>query len=108
MDALRLRIFSPLPVYLDENAIEGSALAPRPRALDGMVVGLLPNWRPSAVHILEAIGALISERHNPRSVIMEQMLREVPIRTGRLLDSMRERLEDFARRVDVAIIATGD
>jgi hypothetical protein len=76
--------------------------------LEGKVVGLLPNWRPSAVHILEAIGALIKERYKPRAVIMEQMLREVPIRTGRLLDGMREQLEDFAKRVDVAIIATGD
>jgi hypothetical protein len=97
-----------LPEYLDERAVDASSLAPRPPALAGKVIGLLPNWRPSAVHILEAIEVLIKERCNPRAVLLEQMLREVPIRTGKLLDGMREQLDDFARRVDVAIIATGD
>jgi hypothetical protein len=107
MASVHLRVASPLPVYLDEIALD-STLAPRPSSLEGKTVGLLPNWRPSAVHILEAIGNLISERHKPQAVIMEQMLREVPIRTGRLIDGMREQLEVFAKRVDVAIIATGD
>jgi hypothetical protein len=60
------------------------------------------------MQILEAIGALIQEQYKPKAVLMEQMLREVPVRTGRILDGMREQLEDFAGRVDVAVIATGD
>lgn len=107
MASVHLRVASPLPVYLDEMPMD-STLATRPSSLEGKVVGLLPNWRPSAVHILEAIGKLIGEKCKPQSVIMEQMLREVPIRTGRLIDGMRDKLEDFAKRVDVAIIATGD
>jgi hypothetical protein len=35
-------------------------------------------------------------------------VRELPIRTGKLLDTMRETLDGFAARVDVAITATGD
>ena len=62
---LRLTMLSPLPVYLDETA-EGAALAPRPETLDGRVVGLLPNWRPSAVKLLTAVGQLLSERLKTR------------------------------------------
>lgn len=107
MGSMSLRIVSPLPVYLDEIAA-ASSLAPRPTSLEGKVVGLLPNWRPSALHVLDAIGTLVRERCAPRAVVMEQMLREVPIRTGKLLDGMRDQLNEFATRVDVAIIASGD
>ena len=58
MAALSLTMVSPLPVYLDESTV-GSKLAPRPATLDGQVVGLLPNWRPSAVEILKALGTLL-------------------------------------------------
>jgi hypothetical protein len=104
---LTLTMLSPLPVYLD-GADPGNALAPRPGTLDGKVLGLLPNWRPSAVHILKAVGALLEERYRLKAVVMEQPIQELPIRTGKLLDAMRERLDAFAGRVDVAITATGD
>lgn len=107
MASLRVRMFSPLPAYLDETA--GSALAPRPATLDGKVLGLLPNWRPSAAHLLKALGALLEEPYRLKATIMEQPLREnPPSEKGRLLDVMREHLDAFARRVDVAIVATGD
>jgi len=102
-----ITVLSPIPVYLDESA-EGRALAQRPPTLDGKVLGLLPNWRPSAVHILRAIGALLGERYRLKAVVLEQPVKELPIRTGKLLDTMREQLDGFAKRVDVAITATGD
>jgi len=104
---LSITMLSPIPVYLDESTV-GSALAPRPATLDGKVLGLLPNWRPSAVHILQAMGALLQERYHLKAVVLEQPVRELPIRTGKLLDTMHEKLHDFAKRVDVAITATGD
>lgn len=104
---LRLTLVSPQAVYLDEAA-GASGLAPRPATLDGAIVGLLPNWRPSAVHILREIGKLLEERYKLKAVVMEQPVRELPIRTGKLLDTMRDTLDGFARRVDVAITATGD
>jgi hypothetical protein len=107
MTTLKLTMLSPLPVYLDETTA-GSGLAPRPSSLDGKMVGLLPNWRPSAVHILKAVGTLLEERYRVKAVVMEQPVRELPIRTGTLLDTMREKLDDLARRVDVVITATGD
>ena len=107
MTTLDLTMLSPLPVYLDESTV-GSGLAPRPSTLEGKVVGLLPNWRPSAVHILNAMGKLLGERYRLKDVVVEQPVRELPIRTGKLLDTMREKLDDLARRVDVVITATGD
>ena len=104
---LSLTMLSPLPVYLD-GANAGGALAARPGTLDGKVLGLLPNWRPSAVHILSAVGRLLEERYRLKAVVMEQPIRELPIRTGKLLDAMRDQLDKFAQRVDVAITATGD
>ena len=99
-------VLSPLPVYLDETG-SGSGLAARPATLEGKVVGLLPNWRPSAVELLKVIGALLQERCHPEAVVMEQAVTEVPMGTGKLLDSMHGKLDDLARRVDVVITATG-
>ncbi len=107
MTPLKLTMVSPLPVYLDESGPK-SRLAPRPASLDGKIVGLLPNWRPSAVEILRAIGTLLKERCQVKELVMEQPVRELPIRTGKLLDTMREQLDSLARRVDVVITATGD
>ena len=104
---LTLTMLSPLPVYLDVATALG-ALAPRPGTLDGKVLGLLPNWRPSAIHILKAVGVLLGERYRLKAVVMEQPIRELPIRTGKLLDTMSGLLDGFAQRVDVAITATGD
>jgi hypothetical protein len=98
---------SPLPVYLDEVA-EGTPLAPRPVTLHGRVVGLLPNWRPSARKLLETVGKLLAARYHLQAVVMEQPARELPQRTGGLIDAIREQLDDLARRVDVVITATGD
>ena len=101
-----LTMLSPLPVYLDETT-EGTALASS-RDLDGRVVGLLPNWRPSAVKLLEAVGQLLSERYRVQAVIMEQPARELPQRTGGLIDALGGTLDELARRADVVITATGD
>ena len=69
---------------------------------------LLPNWRPSAMQILEALGKLLEQRYQVQAVVMEQPARELPQRTGGLIDTMGETLDDLASRVDVVITATGD
>jgi hypothetical protein len=102
-----LTMLSPLPAYLDESGPH-NRLASRPPGLDGRIVGLLPNWRPSAVEILRAIGALLEERYCLKALVMEQPVRELPIRTGKLLDTMHSQLDELAKRVDVVITATGD
>jgi hypothetical protein len=102
-----LTMLSPLPVYLDETTA-GTPLAPRPETLDGRVIGLLPNWRPSAVKLLDAVGQLLSERYRLQAVVVEQPARELPQRTGGLIDALGGSLDDLAKRVDVVITATGD
>jgi hypothetical protein len=102
-----LTMLSPLPVYLDETAA-GTPLAPRPETLDGRVVGLLPNWRPSAVKLLGSVGQLLAEKYRLQALILEQPARELPQRTGGLIDALGGTLDDLARRVDVVITATGD
>ena len=107
MSTLRLDLVSPQSVYLDEIAGSGT-LAPRPGTLDGKTIGLLPNWRPSAVEILTAVGELLKEKFKPGAVLLEQPMREVPIHSGKIIDGIRDRLDALARRVDVVITATGD
>ena len=106
-DTFQLSMLSPLPEYRDEQA-EALALAPRPESLDGKVVGLLPNWRPSAVEILGSVGALLQERYNLKGLIQEQPVREVPSRSGGLIDALGGLLDQLAERVDVVVTATGD
>ena len=105
--ALSLTMLSPLPVYLDETTA-GIPLAPRPETLNGRVVALLPNWRPSATKILEAVGRLLEERYRLKALVLEQPARELPQRTGGLIDAIRDQLDDIARRADAVITATGD
>jgi hypothetical protein len=100
-------MLSPQAAYLDQN-FDASRFAPRPATLDGKIVGLLPNWRPSAVHILRAVGNLLQERYRLKEIVMEQPVRELPLRTGKILDSMHDQLDSLARRVDVVITASGD
>ncbi len=96
---------SPLPRYLDEVA--ESALAERRGGLDGKVLGLLPNWRPSATHILKAVAALLERDYKLKAVVMEPPLKEAPF-GSKLIDSMRDKLDQFVERVDVAIVGSGD
>jgi hypothetical protein len=106
MSALTFNMVSPLATYLDQET--RSKLAPRPATLDGKVVGLLPNWRPSAIEVLRALGELLQERYKLKELVMEQPVREIPLRAGKLLDTMKERLDSLANRCDVVITATGD
>jgi len=39
---------------------------------------------------------------------MEQPVRELPLRDGKLLDTMKERLDSLVQRCDVVITASGD
>jgi hypothetical protein len=107
MASLKGRFVSPLAVYLDELS-SGSALAARPATLDGKVVGLLPNWRPAAVHILTSLGELLKQRFRLKAIVMEQPVQEALNQTGKLLDRIGGQLDELARRVDVVIAASGD
>jgi hypothetical protein len=108
MAALELRMLSPCVEYQDTIA-SPNALAARPASLEGKVIGLIPNWRPAAVHILTAIGNQLKEQHGAKEVIMEAPVRISAMAAGgKLLDGIRDQLAALAKRVDVAITATGD
>jgi hypothetical protein len=104
----KLRLKSPRAVYLDEAAARG-ALAQRPASLDDKVLGLFPNWRPAAPNILKSVGALVAKRFQLKEMLTEvQALESFMQQKGKLADRLREPLQAFARRVDVAVIASGD
>ena len=107
MATLNLQMFAPTPLYGDEIA-GANTLAPRLGTLEGKIIGLLPNWRPSAYDLLKAVGEVIQERCKTREIILEQPFREVPVKKGRLLDGMAQQLDELARRVDAVITASGD
>ncbi len=107
MSSFNVTMLSPIVPYRDTLAAR-TRLAPRPATLDGKVVGLVPNWRPSAVQILEALGTLLAERFRLKAVSMEPRMLQVPITEEKLIDSMGEKLDDIARRVDVVLTASGD
>ncbi len=106
-ESLQLTMLSPLPEYLDEKEL-ALPLARRPESLEGLMLGLLPNWRPSAAEILDAVGELLQARYQLRGIAREQPAREVPSRSGGLIDALGNLLDDLASRVDVVITATGD
>lgn len=104
--SVSLKMRSPLAEYLDLATT--SNLADRPESLDGKVVALLPNWRPSAFDLLTAVGTVLNERYKPAKVVMEKAVAEVPMHTAKLLDSLQKMLDDLAGRVDAVITASGD
>lgn len=103
-----IKMISPCVTYLDTIGA-ANALALRPDSLEGKVLGLVPNWRPAAVHLLKAAGDLLKARYGLAEVIIEPPVRvSAMARGGKLLDGMREQLDSLCARVDVAMTATGD
>jgi hypothetical protein len=108
VEALKLKMMSPCVGYLDEVSAS-NALAARPASLEGKVLGLVPNWRPAAVHILSAIGTLLKERYHLSEVVMQPVVRiSAMAKGGKLLDGIIDQLESLSQRVDIALTATGD
>jgi len=103
-----IKMISPCVPYLDMVGA-ANALAPRPDTLNGKVLGLVPNWRPAAVHLLRAAGDLLQARYGLKQVIMGSPVRvSAMARGGKLLDGMREQLDSLCAQVDFALTATGD
>jgi len=106
--SLELKMLSPCVVYQD-TVPSPNALAPRPTSLEDKVVGLIPNWRPAAVHLLGEIGRQLQAHHGVKEVVMESPVRvSAMAQGGKLLDGIRGQLDVLSKRVDVAITATGD
>lgn len=102
-----VEMMSPLAVYFDESD-SGNALAERPATLDGKIVGLLPNTRPAAVDILKAVGTLLEQRFRLKHIVLEERVHETTARTTKFDETMREKLDALAQRVDVVVLASAD
>src|SRR5262249_13474636 len=108
MATLELNMLSPCVDYLDSVA-DSNALAARPAALAGKVGALPRNWPPPAVHMLTEVRRQWQARRQVKEVVLEPPVHvSAMAQGGKLLDGIREQLHALARRVDVAITATGD
>ncbi len=107
MISVKMKLLSPLPTYLDEAGADGT-LAQRPSSLDGKTLGLMPNWRPAAASILNALGELLGQRYNLKHIVAEPAVFASLNQGKQLVETMRAQLDAFASRVDVAITASGD
>src|SRR5262245_58022174 len=98
MPQLELGMLSPCVDYLDLVAASG-ALASRPAALEGKVIGLIPNWRPAAVHILTEVGRQLQDRYGIKQVVLQPPVRvSAMAQGGKLLDGIREQLNVLDRK----------
>jgi hypothetical protein len=82
-------------------ATAGLTLAQRPRELDGMRVGLLENGKQNAGAMLEAVAAVLKERHGVGDVVMRR--KEVFS-----APAPPELVEELSAAADVVVIGVGD
>jgi hypothetical protein len=54
----------------DSERDTNTSLAPRPQALQGLVVGLLDNTKPNGATILRAVGRELQEKYGVREIRM--------------------------------------
>ena len=85
----------------DEGEPVGTALAPRPETLGGKRLGLLSNRKRNARELLHLVATLVGERFHLQDVsyIEKENHRRV---------APPEIIQQFARRCDVAIVASAD
>jgi len=76
-------------------------MAPRPRALDGLTVGLLNNGKLNADRLLDGFYRALEGRYRLAGTVHHK--KEMP---SRRFDS--QVMEDVARRCQLAITAVGD
>ncbi|MFC2041301.1 hypothetical protein ACFLTY_03135 [Chloroflexota bacterium] len=102
-----ITLVNPVAEYLQETS-EKIRLARRLNTLDGKVVCLLANWRPSAVRLLNAMGNILSRRFKLKEIIREQPVRQlIPSDTGGL-HMVEVKMGELVQRCDAIITAVGD
>ncbi len=93
----RVRVVDPRGVRRDDGA--AIDVAPRPRTLAGLRLGLLDNGKPNAREALAAIGAALSAEHAMVATAVTK-----PVSSRACPDELLERLKD----ADVALVGVGD
>ena len=101
-------------VHVDQHQVDILDRVDRhQRVGESSLVGLFAvapeHVRPIGVlALMLPLGDLLQERYKLKQVIMEQPVRELPLRDGKLLDTKKERLDSLVERCDVVITASGD
>ena len=103
----KLTMLSPIPEYRDQEG-DTIHLAGRPETLDGLTIGLLPNWRPSALAILDSVGGLLQEKFDGIEFVKHQPMKELPFKDSGLVDPLGGVPDELTRQADVVLTATGD
>lgn len=76
-------------------------MAPRPSKLEGTIIGLLWNDKPNANFLLERFAELLTDKFGPAEVMHRHKFSAAD-------PAPEEIINDFSRRADVVIIASGD
>ncbi len=95
-----IALVKPVAEYLQETS-EKISLARRVDTLDGKVLGLFPNWRPSAARLLNSLREILSHRFELRGIFWEE-----PSGGGPPL--MEAHLDEVAQQCDAIITGIGD
>jgi hypothetical protein len=96
-EEIPVKLFSPMA----EGETPRRALAPRPRSLDGKVLGVLDNGKWNAGKLLSLVVEALGKEQRFTEVIRVRKPAFSAPAPGELLD-------DLGRRCDVAVTAIGD
>ncbi len=102
-----ITLVKPVAEYLQETT-EKIKLARRADTLDGKVLCLIPNWRPSAVRLLNSLGEILSRRFKLKELVMEQPVKSAMTPGTYGLPLPEAKLNELAQRSDAIITAVGD
>ena len=80
---------------------EDTGIAPRPRSLDGLVIGLLSNNKPNSELLLRDVADLVKQQYEVKEVVEAN-------KGSHRIPAPAEIITDLAERCDVVITATAE
>ena len=80
---------------------EDTSIAPRPRSLDGLVIGLLSNNKPNSELLLRDVADLVKQQYEIKDVIEAN-------KGSHRIPAPAEIISNLAERCDVVITATAE
>lgn len=78
-----------------------TGIAPRPRSLDGLVIGLLSNNKPNSELLLRDVAGLLKRQYSIKAVIEAN-------KGSHRIPAPAEMISDLAERCDAVITATAE
>ncbi|MYE54609.1 MAG: hypothetical protein F4X34_05365 [Chloroflexi bacterium] len=80
---------------------EDTGIAPRPRSLDGLVIGLLSNNKPNSELLLRGVADLVKQQYEVKDVVEAN-------KGSHRIPAPAEIISDLAERCDVVVTATAE